>query len=162
MISLDLPEGTVTPVPGGIDDHHITVVYLGPDVDDDAFGQACARAQDAADSADGPLAGTIEGLSVFAPSDSSDGKMPVFAPADIPGAGDLQSQLGDLSASEHGQWVPHVTIAYVSPGDPLPPPVPPTPVTFTHLSVHRGDDVRRFPLGGGTDAPAGVLAAAAS
>ena len=25
--------------------------------------------------------------------------------------------------------------------------MPPTPVTFTHLSVHRGDDVRHFPLG---------------
>ena len=44
MISLDLPDGTIAPVPGGVSDHHITVAYLGPDVDDDAFASACLRA----------------------------------------------------------------------------------------------------------------------
>jgi 2'-5' RNA ligase/phage portal protein BeeE len=144
-ISLDLPEGTITPVPGGVPDHHVTVVYLG-DVDDGAFEAACGRAESAASAMDGPLTGTVGGLGVFPPSDSSDGKMPVFAPADLPGAEDLRSALEDLSASEHAEWVPHVTICYADPGEPLPDPVPPTPVMFTHLSVHRGDEVRRFPL----------------
>src|ERR1039457_3009901 len=27
-ISLDVPEGTIDPVPGGVTDHHITIVYL--------------------------------------------------------------------------------------------------------------------------------------
>jgi 2'-5' RNA ligase len=146
MISLDLPEGTIEPVPGGLDDHHITVVYLGPDVSDEEFAQACARALDAAAAA-GPLSGTVYGIGLFPPSDSSDGKMPVFAEADIPGASDMRSRLEDLSASEHADWVPHVTLCYAEVGDALPAPVPPTPVTFTHLSVHRGDEVRRFPLG---------------
>jgi 2'-5' RNA ligase len=155
MISLDLPEGTISPVPGGLDDHHITVVYLGPDVDDEAFAQACARAQDTASAAGGPLTGTVSGLGVFPPSDSSDGKMPAFAPVDLPGGADLRSQLEDLSASDHTDWVPHVTLCYAEPGDPLPAPVPATPVTFTHLSVHRGADVQRFPLGGPGAATAG-------
>jgi 2'-5' RNA ligase len=147
MISLDLPEGSIGPVPGGLAAHHVTVVYLGPTVDDDAFEVACGRAMDAASAAAGPVTGTVGGLGVF-PPDSGTGKMPVFAHAELPGAQDLRSQLEDLSASEHSQWVPHVTLAYAAPGDALPPPPPVTPVTFTHLSVHRGDDVRRFPLGG--------------
>jgi 2'-5' RNA ligase len=130
-----------------VDDHHVTVVYLGPDVGNDALAAACGQAQQVASQMDGPLTGTVGGLSVFPPSDSSDGKMPVFAPVDLPGAEDLRSALEDLSASEHAEWVPHVTLCYCDPGEPLPDPVPPTPVTFTHLSVHRGDEVRRFPLG---------------
>jgi hypothetical protein len=59
----------------------------------------------------------------------------------------LRAALADLSASEHADWKPHVTRAYLEPGDPLPAPHPPVPVTFTHLSVHCGGDVQRFPLG---------------
>jgi len=41
MISLDLPDGIITPVPGGVTDTlHITVVYLGPDVDRVSTGPA--------------------------------------------------------------------------------------------------------------------------
>ena len=66
----------------------------------------------------------------------------------LPGAERVREALEDLSASEHKHWKPHVTLAYVDPADPLPGPVPQTPVTFTHLSVHRGDDeVERFPFG---------------
>lgn len=147
MISLDLPKGTIKPVPGGVGDHHITVVYLGPDVDDAAFAQACSRARQAATSVPGPLAGIVSGVGSFPPGDSSDGKRPAFAPVHVPGAKGLRSRLEDLSASEHRDFKPHVTLAYVGKDDPLPAPVPPTPVRFTHLSVHRGDDVKRFPLG---------------
>lgn len=148
MISLDIPEGTITPVPGGVTDHHITVVYLGPDVDDDAFANACARAAAAAAGMPGPLLGAIKGIGTFPPSDSSDGKVPAWAGVSLPGAEQLREALEDLSASEHKDWKPHVTLAYVEPGEPLPKPLPATPVTFTHLSVHRGhDEVVRFPLG---------------
>ncbi len=150
MISLDLPPGTIAPVPDGVSDHHITVVYLGPDVDDEAFAQACDRARSAAAAMPGPLTGTVGGVGTFPPSDGSDGKVPAWAGVVIPGTERIRSALEDLSASEHKDWKPHVTLAYVEPGEPLPAPVPQTPVTFTHLSVHRGDDeVARFPLGGG-------------
>jgi 8-oxo-dGTP pyrophosphatase MutT (NUDIX family)/2'-5' RNA ligase len=148
MISLDVPEGTITPVPGGVTDHHITVVYLGPDVDDDAFATSCQRVAIAAAQMPGPLAGAISGLGTFPPSDSSDGKVPAWAGVMLPGAELLREALEDLSASEHKDWKPHVTLAYVEPGEALPGPLPATPVTFTHLSVHRGhDEAVRFPLG---------------
>jgi hypothetical protein len=156
MISLDLPPGTIQPVPGGVTDFHVTVVYLGPDVDDEAFARACKRAAMAAEAVSGPLTAIISGVGSFAPSGSSDGKVPAFAPVTVPGAEVLRRELEDLSASEHAQWKPHVTLTYVGPGDPLPDPVPLTFAEFPYLSVHRGEDVVRIPLG-----PAGRLADAA-
>jgi len=148
MISLDLPEALIEPVPGGVADFHVTVAYLGPDVDDDAFALACARAARAAASAPGPLTGIVSGLGTFEPSDSSDGKTVVWAGVTLPGAEQLRANLADLSASEHADWHPHVTRAYVDAGDSLPDPLPALPVTFTHLSVHRGDsEVVRYRLG---------------
>ena len=147
MISLDLPEGLIHSVDGGVDDHHITVVYLGKDLDDDSFEEACRRAGEAA-AKSGPLKGTLEGLGTFPASNSSDGKIPAFVPVNVPGINDLRNALSDLSASEHKDYHPHVTLGYFNEDEPLPPPHPPVPVHFSHLTVHRGEDVRRFPLGG--------------
>jgi 2'-5' RNA ligase len=155
MISLDLPDGTIEPVPGGVGDFHVTVVYLGPDVTDDAFAAACDRARQAAALVPGPLSGTVSGVGCFPPSAGSDGKVPAWAAIAIPGAEKLRDALADLSASEHRDWTPHVTLAYLDPGDPLPAPLEPVPVTFGYLSVHRGEDVQRFPLGGEGVAKAG-------
>jgi hypothetical protein len=152
MISLDVPDGLISPLPGGVDDFHVTVVYLGPEVDDDALVQALMAARDAAASVPGPLDGMLSGISSLPPSDSSDGKVPAFVPVMLPGAQPLRDALEHLSASEHPDWTPHVTVAYLNPGEALPGPLPPTPVTFTHLSVHRGGEVTRFPLGGAADA----------
>jgi hypothetical protein len=151
MISLDLPDGLISPVPGGVTGHHVTVVYLGPDVGDDAFAAACDRARQAAAAADGPLRGTVSGVGAFPPSKSSDGKVPVWAAIAVPGAERIREALADLSASEFTGWQPHVTLAYLEPGDPLPAPLDPVPVTFSCLSVHRGDQVVRYPLGRTTD-----------
>lgn len=150
MISLDLAPGTISLVPGGVADHHITVVYLGPDVDDDAFEQACDRAREAASAMPGPLTGSVGGIGTFQPKEGGDKETPAWAGVVLPGAERLRSALEDLSASKFKDWKPHVTLAFVKPGEALPQPVPHTPVTFTHLSVHRGEDeVARFPLGGG-------------
>jgi ADP-ribosyltransferase exoenzyme/2'-5' RNA ligase superfamily len=150
-ISLDLPDGLISPLTGGLTDFHVTVVYLGSDLDDDAFAAACDRAAQAAASVPGPLEGTVSGVGAFPPSGSSDGKMPVWASVAIPGAVDIRESLEDLSASEHPGWTPHVTLAYLEPGDPLPAPLEPVPVTFACLSVHRGGEVVRFPLGAAPD-----------
>jgi 2'-5' RNA ligase len=146
MISLDLP-GVIPAVPDGVDDHHITLVYLGSDVDDDAFAEACRRAQDAAALAPGPLSGSVGGLGAFAPSDGSDGKIPVWAAVDVPGIESMHGALRDLSKSGRDGYHPHVTLAYLDFGDRMPDPVPDTAVRFTHVSVHRGDQVVRYPLG---------------
>jgi len=150
MISLDIPPGTIEPHPGGVDDHHITVAYLGKGLDDEAYSKACHRAREAAASVPGPFGAVLHGLGTFPPSDSSDGKVPLYmnVHALVPHMSMLRDQLADLSASEHKDWKPHVTLAYLEPGEQLPPERRPAGIRFTHLSVHRGDDTARFPLGG--------------
>ena len=147
MISLDLPAGLVPTVPGGVADSNITVVYLGKDLSDEEYDAACDRAEAAAAACPGPLTGTIAGIDTFPPSDGSGGKIPAFVPVTLPGVDQVRTALEDLSASEHVDYHPHVTLAYLDEGDPLPAPVPATLVTFTHLTVHRGDETRSFRLG---------------
>jgi 2'-5' RNA ligase/ADP-ribose pyrophosphatase YjhB (NUDIX family) len=148
MIYLDLPPGTVRQVPGGVDDHHVTIVYLGSDVSDEAFAEACRRTEAAAAKL-APMSGVLRGIDIFPPSGSSKGKIPAFVPAYVGSVGLLRRELEDLSASEHKDWRPHVTLAYMEEGDSLPAPHPAVPLHFTHVHVKRGDDVRSFPLGGG-------------
>ena len=138
-------------MPGGVSDGHLTIAYLGPDVSDDALAEACRRAAEAAALVPGPLSGVISGRGTFEPSGSSDGKTVVWAAVTLPGAEALREAVADLSASEFTEWKMHVTRAYVdiAAGDELPDPLPPVPVTFEYLSVHRADGiVSRFTLGG--------------
>jgi 2'-5' RNA ligase len=53
-----------------------------------------------------------------------------------------------LSASEFKDYVPHVTLAYLEEGEPVPAQHPKVPVSFDELHVKRGDDVVSFPLSG--------------
>jgi hypothetical protein len=105
----------------------------------------------------------IGGIGSFAPSGSSDGKIPAFAKVTVPGAEVLRAELEDLSASEHKDWDPHISLAYVELGEPLPDPPPLTFAEFPSLSVHRAvDEVVRFALGANgrlADAAREVLAA---
>jgi 2'-5' RNA ligase len=147
MIYLDLPPGTVRLVPGGVDDHHITLVYLGKNVSDKAFEEACRRTRAAAARL-GPMDGVLRGIDVFPPSKGSDGKVVAFVPAYVGSVGLLRRELEDLSASEHTDWRPHVTLAYLEEGDGLPAPHPAVPLHFDRVHVKRGDEIRSYPLGG--------------
>jgi 8-oxo-dGTP pyrophosphatase MutT (NUDIX family)/2'-5' RNA ligase len=147
MIYLDLPPGTVRQVPGGVDDHHITLCYLGKDVSDEAFEEACRRTKAAAARL-APMDGVLRGIDIFPPSKGSDGKVVAFVPAYVGSVGLLRRELEDLSASEHADWRPHVTLAYLEEGDSLPAPHPAVPLRFTRVHVKRGDDIRGYPLGG--------------
>jgi 2'-5' RNA ligase len=148
-ISLDLPDGTIPVEPGGVTDHHVTVAYLGSDVDDDQFAQATARARAAAVNIPGPAVATIQGMAVFEPSEGSGGKAVVYAPIASPGIDALRETLADLDGSGRGEFTPHVTLAYVDAGGPLPQSPTKTEVAFTHLSVHRkGAPTIEIPFGG--------------
>jgi hypothetical protein len=129
------------------------VVYLGKDVSDEAFEQACSRAAEAAGRMF-PLEGTLHGRDQFEASESSGGKIPVFVPAYIPGIGALRGMLEDLSASEHKDYRPHVTLGYYGEDEKLPPPHSPARVRFTQLHVRRGDEVMSYPLGQDSSLPA--------
>jgi len=148
MIYLPVPPDLIDKVPGGVDDEpHITVVYLGKGLSDEAFGRALDAAATAA-RAHPPLAGLLKGTDTFEPSEASDQKVPAFVPAFVPGIERLRADLEHLSASEHKDYHPHVTLAYLERGDPVPPQHPERDVSFTHLHVKRGDQVVRFPLCG--------------
>jgi len=147
MIYLDLPPGTVRQVPGGVDDAHVTICYLGKNVSDEAFEEACRRTKAAAAKL-APMDGVLRGIDVFPPSKGSDGKVVAFVPAYIGSVGLLRRELEDLSASEHKDYRPHVTLAYLEEGDSLPAPHPAVPLRFTRVHVKRGDDVVSFPLTG--------------
>ena len=154
MISLDVPAEVIPVMDGGVPDQHITVVFIGSDVDDALFAEVCDVARSVASAQPRPLAGSIGGLGTFEPSESSDWLVPAWAKPEIPGIENLRAPLERFNASQHKDFHPHMTLAYLDPGEPLPDPIPPTSVTFTHLSVHRGDEVKRFPFGSAAKAHA--------
>jgi hypothetical protein len=94
------------------------------------------------------MTGTIGGLGTFPPSESSDWLVPAWATPQIPGIEALRAPLERFNASQHKDFHPHMTLAYLDPDEDLPAPIPATAVSFTHLSVHRGGEVKRFPFGG--------------
>lgn len=147
MIALEVPDGTLPRMPGGMTDHHVTLAYLGDDVDDAGYAKAIKAAKHAA-SRHGPLAGQLGGIGAFPPGDDG---TPVWATVDVPGLAELRHTLVQHMgghASEHG-YTPHATLTYVKPGQPMPKPLPPTNVKFSHVSVHRGNQIVRIPLAGG-------------
>lgn len=147
MVSLDVPEGTIPTIKTGVQDHHITIVFLGSDVDVDTYEAVCKAVEEVASNTPGPVKGTLGGIGSFPPSESSDGLKPVWTKPDITGIETLRAPLEKFNASQHADFHPHITLAYVEPTDDLPPALKDTPVSFTHLSVHRGDAVKRFPFG---------------
>ncbi|MGP3910918.1 hypothetical protein [Nonomuraea sp. 10N515B] len=62
-------------------------------------------------------------------------------------------EAGIWYAVDHG-FTPHMTLTYGQPGDPMPAPVEPTPVTFGALTLAVEDDHEDFPLTGPAAAPA--------
>lgn len=146
-ISLDLKPGIVPVTPGGVKDHHITVVYLGPDVDDDLWERACTAVRNASVYTP-PLTGVIGGIGEFPAGEHG---VPVFAHVSMRGLKPLHSVLKHLehetsAAAVHG-YTPHVTLAYAQ-DDTRPEPLPDTPVKFDKITVHLGDWSIQFPLTG--------------
>jgi 2'-5' RNA ligase len=160
MVAAHIPPaaGRRIAVPGGLplDDLHLTLVYLG-DVTGRAAGdqQAVADAVTQAVGQFGPLTGTLSGVGRFtAPGDDNPGD-PVYAAADVPGLGRLRLAVADACAAagvppaSNHDFTPHVTLAYIDPGDDLPVQrLDPVPIGIGELVLSWGEDDTVIPLPG--------------
>lgn len=125
---------------------HVTLAYLGPDVDDDLHRRALRHAMEMAVNHAPPRA-KVGGIMRFPPGE--DGS-PVVVPVDSKDMDTLHYHLrqAGLHRSEHG-FHPHMTLRYdKTDNGPLPAGLPPHEMEFTHISVHRGKHVDRFPFTG--------------
>jgi 2'-5' RNA ligase len=150
MVSIDLTPGTLQDVDGGVDDHHVTLVYLGKNVTDDLLEEVKQAVQQAARGTV-PFTMQVGGLGRFPASASSGGDDVHYAhvttdeltqgePLDV-----LRQKLQRYHASEHQDFTPHVTLKY---GGEAPEPQPWVDVPVTHLNIHVGGEVvSTVPLG---------------
>ncbi|WP_170223052.1 2'-5' RNA ligase family protein [Nonomuraea turkmeniaca] len=152
MVALLLPASVAVQLaqPGGLDPAslHVTLAYLGEGVDEETLATAEQAVADAAADLP-PLTGRVGGIGVFPPGDDG---VPVWATVDVPGLETVRERIIDALdaagvpySTEHG-FTPHVTLAYIQPGEQPPAPLPPVDVTFTSVSIAVEDDHRHFPL----------------
>lgn len=131
---------------------HITLAYLGKEIDPAAIGfLQVALARFASSAA--PLAGSIGGLGRFNASSTTDGLDVIYAPVDVPGLAHLRAGLVDVLESiapartDH-DFTPHITIAYVAPGAAAPlTTVATRALRIAELDLVVGGARQAFPLG---------------
>ena len=157
MVSLTIPPDVARTiaVPGGEDpdDLHVTIAYLGKtaDLDRATIEATLARVSGA------PLEGTIGGIGRF-PGSHIEGLQAVWVPVDVPGLSEFRNHVvavldgaGVAQGSEHG-YTPHVTLDYVAPDQPSPPPVPSINVGWSSFTFVWDGERREYPLTGGSAA----------
>lgn len=151
MISLDLAPGVLPAYPNGPAQHHLTLCFLGTDVDEETFAQACRRAALVATRWPRPeLTGIIDRFGDFEPSETTAGRIPVVAEVNAPDVLAMHKTLADLDQSGFSAYRPHITLSYVNEAsDERPEPPQAVRVSFNAISVHRGEEVRRYALGTG-------------
>ncbi|WP_043636822.1 2'-5' RNA ligase family protein [Nonomuraea candida] len=157
MVSLTIPADVAeqVAVEGGLPaaELHVTLAYLGEGLDDATLADAALVVERVA-AEHGPLSGIIGGVGVF--PEGEDG-IPAWVPVDVSGLTELRQKVvqaldeaGIWYAVDHG-FTPHMTLTYLAPGDPMPAPVEPTPVTFGALTLAVEDDHEDFPLTGAAE-----------
>ncbi len=143
-VVLQLPAERAEGLPTDIaaPDLHVTLCYLGssdrwpPDSADRVVAAVRQWALTV-----GPIAATLGGIGRFATGPDGD---PVYVPVDSEAITAARPALvaflraaGFDVAKGHG-FTPHLTLAYVAPGEPTPPPVAPIAVVFPRVSVWWG------------------------
>jgi 2'-5' RNA ligase superfamily len=127
---------------------HITLAYLGPNVDDHTHRLALRHAMQLA-MRYGPVKARAGGITVF-PKSGEDGH-PIVVPVDSPALDDMHHHLKEmgLHRSEHG-FKAHMTVRYHDGHGkvPVPQPEDPQDVILRDISVHVGKHVHRFPFTG--------------
>jgi hypothetical protein len=141
-----LPQGYPQPLPGETEPlPHLTVVYCGHTTPAQ-FADICERVKAAAKAVP-PLHGYVGGLGFFDPSESSGNMQVAYCPAHVTGIWQLRSLLKDLVPLDALPFHPHVTLAYLGPGDQPPPPVTSGTVCFSQVHARRGSEDRAFSFG---------------
>ncbi len=144
-------------IPGGEDwdELHLTLAYLGKR--DRISDQVIAAMQETCDvfaRSNAPLEGRIAGLGMFDATENSDGKDVIYAKPDVPGIMEFREQLaraltatGAVVASNFA-FTPHMTLAYVEPGEFPEASVQRLPVRFDTITFSVGGDRTDYPLSG--------------
>jgi 2'-5' RNA ligase len=145
-------------LPGGEDasELHITLCYLGS-VEDNLGNVEHLKevvAQFAGESISS-LRGTIGGIGRFNPSEYSENLAPIVALINATGLQkfrvNLASRLSDAGlyvANNFGDYLPHITLAYIDPDAPMPiQNIEALPLTFDTLWLCIGDERIPFKLG---------------
>lgn len=127
---------------------HVTIAYCDGD-----FDAALSAVRSVAESA-APLVGATAGIGTFPPSEQSEGRTVLWVRPDVPGLQELHERIvGALSVDGIYQrterpYVPHITLAYVSPDDQYElPMIAPQPLHFTQLCMSKGERKVEFTLG---------------
>lgn len=146
------------------EDLHITLCHLGRSTPELAAKVRTIVGSFAMHAA--PVAGSISGLGRFNASESSDGLDCVHALVDAPTLPAFRQALvtslvaaGCMVSTDHG-FTPHVTLAYLAPGQPAPvEQVASRPVTFGEVWVCAGEERTAYALLGPELMPAEIDAA---
>lgn len=142
-------------LPGGEapEDLHVTLAYLGKELDHETISRAILAMHEARSA---PLEGVIGGLGRFSASSTSEGMDVLVALVDVPGLGLLRARLvealtaADVPVSVAHDFTPHVTLAYLPSGSPLPvQQVAPRPARIEHLTIYQGTWRHSVRLAGG-------------
>lgn len=137
-------------------DHHVTVVYLGKGIKPKTMAAIKEAAQKVCAEHD-PVQCKLGGIGAFRPSDSSEGRFPIFCAIDAPGLDLLRADLwravlqaGASPPADHG-FTPHLTLGYAdSEPDLGEVKVPEAGWAAKHVCLVEGDArTGRFALGGG-------------
>lgn len=159
MVAFLLPEDVAQAIaiPGGEppEDLHMTLCYLGKleDLAQETVERTLACVQ-AFTARRPPLAGQISGIGRFDASTTSDGDEVIYASFDSPELAGLREDLvreleyeGAYPKNDHG-FTPHITLAYVKPGEPGPERTLPIALRFDRILVATGDVREEFRLRG--------------
>lgn len=101
-----------------------------------------------------PLEGKVDGTGRFEASEHSDGKDVLYAKPRVPDLVGFRGRLArrlekdGVKVADDFTFKPHITLAYVDPGEKKDPEVPRTSLRFDHLVLALGNKQEKIAFGG--------------
>jgi hypothetical protein len=136
---------------------HLTLAYLGKVKDlPKGFLKKTLKTLATVAKDQAPLSGNVAGLGRFTASETSDGKDVLVALADVPGLGAFRHNVVEavtsvgIEVSTKHDFTPHITLAYLSPGDKSPiDRLDFRPLAWDQVALVIGDEHYIMQLGSG-------------